>query len=273
MSPTKRLLQQLGLLALATLSVVTASTQAQAPGAPPAPPRAPAPPQPPGVGRAEGPGDGSALIERLMAADANHDGKLSRDEAPPQFAERGFERADTNQDGFVDRAELVVFVQSQPRGPGGEGRAGRGGQPQNLEGSMKQVERSVKGLQKSSFTAESRASDLDLVQSLQAGLVASKGRAGDVSMSKQAKAKFGEDTAAFQLAFRRDFIRALNEAIALENAVLDGKSAEAKAIVAKFEKIQEAGHSLFQEEEAEGAERGTGGNRERRRPAGAGSEG
>lgn len=205
-----------------------------------------------------------------MEGDANHDGKLSKDEVPPQFAERGFERADTNKDGFVDRAELVVFFQSQPRGPGGEGRGGRGGggQPMSLEGGMKQMDRGLKGLKKSAFSAESRASDLELIQSLQGGIVAAKGHSGDVPMSKNAKAKFGEDKAAFQMAFRRQLIAALNESIALENAVLDGKANEAKASLAKLEKIGSDGHDLFKEEEEERGERG-GGNRERR-PTGGG---
>jgi len=72
--------------------------------------------------------------ERLMALDANHDGKISKDEfaaragmmmggrpaeagaaspAPGQGAERGarmFDRFDTNQDGFLDAQEVNAML-------------------------------------------------------------------------------------------------------------------------------------------------------------------
>lgn len=42
--------------------------------------------------------------------DDNHDGKLSRDEAPPQM-HYCFDKLDANQDGFVDRAELEALLE------------------------------------------------------------------------------------------------------------------------------------------------------------------
>jgi Ca2+-binding EF-hand superfamily protein len=45
------------------------------------------------------------MRERLRAADANNDGKISKDEAP-DFLQQRFDRIDANQDGFLDEMEL-----------------------------------------------------------------------------------------------------------------------------------------------------------------------
>jgi Ca2+-binding EF-hand superfamily protein len=45
------------------------------------------------------------LMQRLKAADANNDGKLSKDEAPDFIKER-FDRIDNNSDGVIDEAEM-----------------------------------------------------------------------------------------------------------------------------------------------------------------------
>lgn len=55
-----------------------------------------------------------AIYERLKAADANGDGKLSREEAPDRL-KKHFDRADTNHDGALDQPEIrrvVAFVVS-----------------------------------------------------------------------------------------------------------------------------------------------------------------
>jgi hypothetical protein len=193
----------------------------------------------------------------MMAADANGDGKISKEELGQGGGrtDRIFEMADTNGDGFLERAEIVVFAQSQPRqgpggerGPGGEGRRG-GGQQMSLEGAMKQANRAMRGLKDSAFDASSRASDLEQVQTLSVALANAKGMASSSPMSKAAKAKFGDDKAAFETSFRQHMITALTEALALESAILAGKSADAKAAFGRVHAAEEAGHALFAEEE------------------------
>ena len=63
----------------------------------------------PGGGQPRGnrpPGGFSA--DRLMAMDRDKDGKISRDELPPQMRQR-LSRMDTNGDGFVDRKEAEAI--------------------------------------------------------------------------------------------------------------------------------------------------------------------
>ncbi len=63
-----------------------------------------------------------AVIERN---DKDGDGKLSKEEAP-EFLARGFDRADTNSDGFLDQPELEHAFQAMRGAPGQA--AGQGGQ-------------------------------------------------------------------------------------------------------------------------------------------------
>jgi hypothetical protein len=66
------------------------------------------------------------MIERLKELDANHDGKIAKDEVPEQMLQM-FERADTNKDGVIDEDELKALPErmASMRGQGG-GRGGRG---------------------------------------------------------------------------------------------------------------------------------------------------
>lgn len=50
------------------------------------------------------------LIQRIMRLDANKDGKISKDEAKGPI-EKVFPRADANNDGFLDKAELTRLAQ------------------------------------------------------------------------------------------------------------------------------------------------------------------
>ena len=81
-----------------------------------------------GQGNPEAP-RGGGFMERLMENDENEDGKLSKDEVPERM-QRGFDRMDTNEDGFIDKAELEAMAERfSGRGRGGAAgsRGGRGG--------------------------------------------------------------------------------------------------------------------------------------------------
>ena len=216
-------------------------------------------------------GDPAQLIERMMQQDANGDGKLAKDEMPPQLAERMFERADTNKDGFIDKAELEAFAKAGGmRGPGGQGGpggqrggqgGGQGGAPMNVEGAMKQMNGAYKALKASAFDAASKGADLEAVQRLQMAVVGAKGGAGTLRMTDEAKSKFGADKAAFEAGYRRKMLETLKIAVELETAILDGKSAEAKALVGKLHDMEESGHDVFKGEEEERGERRGGGEK------------
>ncbi len=136
-----------------------------------------------------------------------------------------------------------------PQREGGrEGRGGRG-MGMDFEGGMKLAGRGFKALKDSPFDASSRARDLEALQGIEQGLIASKAQAANLPMSPKAKEKFGTDAAAYQTALRKDLNAAVMAALMTEQAVLEGKSAEAKAAFAKLGKDQESGHSLFQKDE------------------------
>ena len=65
------------------------------------------------------------MIKRIMSFDKNKDGKLSKDELPRPL-QRMFDRADTNKDKVLDKAELKKLFKSRRSRDGGRG-AGRPG--------------------------------------------------------------------------------------------------------------------------------------------------
>ena len=70
----------------------------------------------------QGGGGGDAMVERMMAMDADKDGKLSKAEIPERL-QPTLERGDKNQDGFLDREEIQAIARerSGQQGPGGQG--------------------------------------------------------------------------------------------------------------------------------------------------------
>ena len=239
-----------------TLSLASLATAQQDGTFPPGGPAGGQDGQRPGGNR----GDPAQLVERMMQMDANKDGKISKDEMPAQQVERMFDRADTNKDGFLDKAELEAFAKAgQARGqggqPGGPGGAQRGGAV-NLEGAMKQINGAYKALKASALDAASKSADLDAVQRMQMGLIGAKAGVATLKMSDAARAKFGEDKAGFEAAFRRKMLDSAKLSIELELAILDGKTAEAKAIVGKIHDAEETGHVVFKSDEREGGEAG-----------------
>jgi len=64
-----------------------------------------------------------------MNADADSDGKISKDEARGRLKEN-FDEVDADGSGFVDEAEIKTMLS---RGPAGRGRPGREGRPGRRE--------------------------------------------------------------------------------------------------------------------------------------------
>ena len=84
-------------------------------------------------GRFQGPGPdgpvasrGAAFIERVMEADVDGDGKLSKDELPERMRERAGQ-IDSDGDGYITKKELMEMVTARFRG-------GRGGRPGGADG-------------------------------------------------------------------------------------------------------------------------------------------
>jgi Ca2+-binding EF-hand superfamily protein len=71
------------------------------------------------------------IVDKIMSADADGDGKLSMAEAP-RFLKRHFAKVDTNGDGFIDREELETFLKTHKKLAAAL--AGQGGTPQKMSG-------------------------------------------------------------------------------------------------------------------------------------------
>ncbi|MBX3405898.1 MAG: hypothetical protein KF869_03950 [Phycisphaeraceae bacterium] len=202
-------------------------------------------------------GGGEGMIERLMRFDTNGDGKLQWDEVPEAQRERLFERGDTNNDKVLDQEELRAMAAAGPRrqGPGAGGGEG-GSAAGTLHDAMEQAGRAMRTLRRSQFSEMSRRQDLSSIQSLQAALVACKGLIHEAKMSEPAKAKFKDDTAAFQREFRLTMIKTAIKAFELERAIVNGDSAGATRQRDELLALQKEAHDLFQpdaENEGDGA--------------------
>ena len=206
------------------------------------------------------------FVNRMMPNDRNGDGKLARDEVQGNFADRLFEQGDADKDGFLTKDELKAMAGrlGGGRGPGGAGGPGGGGQGGpggaggeiSFRGYMMQTGRAVRGLQRSAFDAASRESDLQGISAVEAGLVGAKLRLPTAPMAPQAQAKFANDENAIRMEMRKTLLKAIGDAIDLENAVIEGDSAKAQACLAKLNEMQDFGHGEFHPPEREGGERG-----------------
>ena len=68
-----------------------------------------------------------------------------------------------------------------------------------------------------------------------------------VPMSDAAKAKFGDDTKAYERAFRAHIVRSLMNCFELELAILEGDSAKAKTLATRLVEGRNASHDLFEQ--------------------------
>ncbi|USN99233.1 MAG: EF-hand domain-containing protein [Phycisphaeraceae bacterium] len=200
-----------------------------------------------------GPNMAERFVDRLMAQDANGDGKLSRDEVPERVAERLFDDADADKDGFLTREELTTFMANR-RGPAAGGppeEDDAAGPPQTFDDSMHRAGRAFRTLRRSPLDESSRETDLKALQAVEVGLLSAKTQFGEVEWSEKAKAEFGEDKDAYAKAFRMHLLRALSEALEAEKALVEGDSAAAKTHLTKLNELREQSHTLFQTEEDE----------------------
>jgi Ca2+-binding EF-hand superfamily protein len=58
--------------------------------------------------------NGQHMLQAIMKADANGDGKISEEEAPPQL-KKHFSQIDTNGDGFLDRSEIETWIKRRQK--------------------------------------------------------------------------------------------------------------------------------------------------------------
>ena len=83
----------------------------------------------PGFGGGQGGGGSEEMMNRLIAMDANKNGKLEKDEVPERMQSM-FTRADKNEDGAIDKEEMTAMVRERSGGQGtgfGGGQGGFGG--------------------------------------------------------------------------------------------------------------------------------------------------
>jgi len=81
-----------------------------------------------GAGRGAPGGEGrnaDGMLARMLAMDANKDGKLEKSELPERLQSM-LARADKNEDGVLDRDEILAAARERSGGPGGFG----GGRPE-----------------------------------------------------------------------------------------------------------------------------------------------
>lgn len=88
---------------------------------------------------------------------------------------------------------------------------------------------------------------LKQIARLQTALVKSKTAAADIPMSTAAKAKYGDDEAAYRRDILMLFVDTLGQAVALEAAVLNGDAAAAKAALEKIDELEDRGHDEFRQ--------------------------
>jgi len=199
-----------------------------------------------GGGRGQG-FSADQFIDRLMQSDSNGDGKLSRDEMPARLSDQIFGSSDKNGDELLDRDELRAFAEERLAGRGGA-RGGGGGAQGGFTGQMRRLGDAVGALDESTMTAETRADDLRQIGIIQAALVAAKTRSEGVEMSSPAKDKYGDNVEAYRRDFRLDLIESLEDALAIERAILEGDAESArKHLSAMLDESMEA-HSVFQDD-------------------------
>ncbi len=209
-------------------------------------------------------GDPSAFVDRIMQADANDDGKVTRDEMGEGRATRIFDAADTDGDDALTRSEIEAFVKERfadrpgaDRNPVAPGAAAPGGNRpavtapsgQMFHDGMETAGRAMRRLSRSDFAEETRMGDLALVQTVQRGLMDSKIAYLHAEVSREAQAKYAGDPDRLHMDLRMQLARALQATIEIEMAILEGDAKAAAALLKKLNDIQGKGHDSFEPHE------------------------
>jgi hypothetical protein len=124
---------------------------------------------------------------------------------------------------------------------GGRGQRGQGGgAPMNIEGAMKGMNRTLKGLTEIVADASKKADALRMVAELQRNCATCKALPLPAQFTKDAaddaaKAKVQEEYAS-------DMRKTMRMLLDLEDAIVAGKSDEAKAVIAKINAMREHAH-------------------------------
>ena len=205
-------------------------------------------------------GDPEMIVNRMMRADTDQDGRISKEEATSGGGNgRLFTQADADGDGFVTRVEVIAFMETRTGGRS----AGRGGNvprtAQDSTAAAKPVDpreafneamevsgRALRSIRRAKFDEITLSSDLKAVRTLQSALMTAKQHSAAVPMSDAAKAKFGSDEKAYQAAFQIDMIKALLAMLEVEQAALQGDAAKAKAAVKTIVAVRSDSHDLFE---------------------------
>ncbi len=199
------------------------------------------------------------ITNRMMRADADADGRISKAEASDASGSgRFFAQADDDGDGYVTRIEIMQFAETRlgnrTTARGGATRsdsqdAAKGAKPvdprEAFNEAMGVSGRALRSLRRAKFDTISLENDLKSVWRLQESLMTAKQHSGSVPMSNAAKAKFGSDEKAYRAAFQIDMIKAMLAALQIEQAALEGDAAAAKAAVKTVVTIRSDSHDLF----------------------------
>lgn len=125
-------------------------------------------------------------------------------------------------------------------GPGGPGGAERGG---GVSGSMKSIGRSLKTLRGQVEDAAKKDENLRLIGEMQRGCITAKNQPLPEKLLKDLKTD--ADKAKNQLLYRTDLIKLARKLLDLEEAVLNGKTAEAKKLADEVAKMRETSHEAL----------------------------
>ncbi len=197
----------------------------------------------------------SPMVKRLMERDTNADGLLTQEELGEGRGQRLFEFADTNEDGMLARDELEKFFASR-RG-GGQPRSAQASESKEISGekifhdSMEEAGEVLRKLKRSSFTEQTRPSDLARIQQIQEQLLIAKAAYMDAPVSDRAATEFGHDQQALRISLRMDIARALKGTLEIELAILEGDTQAAMREIEKLQDLRDQSHDLFEPEEEE----------------------
>ena len=195
-------------------------------------------------GRGPG-GSPEEFVDRIFSQmDSDENGEISKAEAEGKPLEHAFVEIDTDGNGTVTRVEMVAWLQKRAASE-------RGGQVEDFEGGMRMAGRAMRGLRRSALDASTREDDLKSIAAIEAGLLGAKAHLSEVEMAPQAKERFGDDHAGFEIGLRMGLLAALSDAIDLERAITESRSDDARAGRDRIVQAMKRGHDLFQPEEDE----------------------